>query len=230
MSRRWRIFVNKVMIVAPHPDDETLGCVGTILKHKLRGDELYWLIVTNISVEEEYDKDRVMQRQEEIDTVSKEYGFANVFKLNFPTTKLDIIPKKQIIEDISKVIDEVRPEIVFIPNRNDAHSDHKITFEAVMCSVKTFRCSFIKRILMYETISETEFATPFQNDAFVPNSFSDISNYLDSKIAIMEIYKGEMAAHPFPRSKENIKALATFRGATGGVKYAEAFMTVKEMW
>lgn len=222
--------MNKVMIVAPHPDDETLGCGGTILKHKSKADEIYWLIVTNISVEEEYDKGRVLQRQKEINAVSKKYGFINVFKLNFPTTKLDIIPKRQIIEAISKVIDDVRPEIVFIPNKNDAHSDHKITFESVMGSVKTFRCPFIKRILMYETISETEFATPFQNDAFVPNSFSDISKYLDSKIAIMETYKGEMAAHPFPRSKENIKALATYRGATGGVKYAEAFMVVKEVW
>ena len=222
--------MNKVLIIAPHPDDETLGCGGTIIKHKSDGDKIYWLIVTNMLEEEGFDKDRVKERQVEIDNVSKEYGFEEIFKLDFPTTKLDMIPKAEIIKAISNVVCKVNAELVYVPSKNDVHSDHKITFESVMCSVKTFRCPFIKRILMYETISETEFATPFQNDAFVPNSFSDISNYLDCKMTIMDIYKGEMAAHPFPRSKENIKALATFRGATGGVKYAEAFTVMKEMW
>lgn len=83
---------------------------------------------------------------------------------------------------------------------------------------------------MYEIISETEFAPPFQNNAFVPNCFSDISKYLDKKISIMQIYNGEMKEHPFPRSIDNLKALAIFRGATAGVKYAEAFMVLKEIW
>jgi LmbE family N-acetylglucosaminyl deacetylase len=83
---------------------------------------------------------------------------------------------------------------------------------------------------MYETISETEFAPPLCCNAFIPNSFSDISEYIERKISIIKIYDDQLGEHPFPRSIENIKALATFRGATSGVKYAEAFMILKEIW
>lgn len=222
--------MNKAMIISPHPDDETLGCGGTIIKHKSRGDEVYWLIVTNISVEEGYNEGKVKERQVEIDAVSKAYGFKEVFKLDFPTTKLDVIPKNKLINSISKVVESVKPDLIYVPNRNDIHSDHKVAFDVVMSSIKTFRSPFIKKILMYETLSETEFAPPFQNNAFIPNNFSDITAFIEQKITIMEIYKGEMGAHPFPRSKENVNALATFRGATAGVKYAETFMVLKEIW
>ncbi len=222
--------MSKVMVIAPHPDDETLGCGGTLIKHKAAGDEIHWLIMTNITVDEGFDKEKVEARQQEIDTVVEEYGFENVFKLDLATSMLDVIPRKQIIGALNDVISKVMPDVIYIPNRNDVHSDHKVTFDAVISSTKSFRCQTIKRILMYEVISETEFSPALLSNAFVPNSFSDISGYLDKKIAIVEIYKNEMGNHPFPRSRENLKALATFRGATAGVKYAEAFMIMKEIW
>ncbi|HDZ60909.1 MAG TPA: PIG-L family deacetylase [Candidatus Pacearchaeota archaeon] len=220
----------KVLIISPHPDDETLGCGGTILKHIAAGDEVYWLIMTNISVETGYDKIQVKKRQQEIDNVAKEYGFKKVFKLDLPTTKLDVIPGGQIIESVSKIINKVKPHVFYMPNRNDVHSDHKVTFDSVISSTKTFRNPFIKKIMMYETVSETEFSPPLQDIAFIPNGFSDISDYLDRKISIMKIYRNELGIHPFPRSIKNLKALATFRGATAGVKYAEAFMVLKDIW
>ncbi|GBE04755.1 glucosamine-6-phosphate deaminase-like protein [bacterium BMS3Abin10] len=220
----------KVLIISPHPDDETLGCGGTILKHIAAGDEVYWLIMTNISVETGYDKIQVKKRRQEIDNVAKEYGFKKVFKLDLPTTKLDVIPGGQIIESVSKIINKVKPHVFYMPNRNDVHSDHKVTFDSVISSTKTFRNPFIKKIMMYETVSETEFSPPLQDIAFIPNGFSDISDYLDRKISIMKIYRNELGIHPFPRSIKNLKALATFRGATAGVKYAEAFMVLKDIW
>jgi len=221
--------MNKILFIAPHPDDETLGCGGTILKSKENGDQIYWLIMTNISAEDGYDQKKVTARQEEINVISKEYGFNDVFKLDFPTIKLDTIARSLMIEKISNVMNQIKPDIVYLPNKNDVHSDHGITFDALMSATKTFRYPFIRRILMYETISETEFSPAIPEEAFVTNSFSDISEYLDKKITLMNIYKGEMGEHPFPRSAENIKALATFRGATAGVKYAEAFMILKEI-
>ena len=222
--------MSNVLIVASHPDDETLGCGGTILKHKSNGDKIYWLIITSILEGEGYSKTAVDTREAEIREVSELYKFEDVFKLDLPTTKLDTIPQGKLIESISKVINTVKSEIVYVNNRNDIHSDHKSTFDAVMSSTKSFRCPFIKKILMYEIISETEFAPPLFNNTFIPNHYSDISNYLDKKISAMSIYKSEMGGHPFPRSEENLRALATFRGVIAGVKYAEAFMVLKEIW
>ncbi len=221
--------MKRVLFVSPHPDDETLGCGGTILKHNAMGNEIYWLIITNISVEAGYDEKKVRERQLEVEMVAREYGFKNVFKLDFPTTKLDIVGRNQLIKTVSDTINKITPAVVYLPNKNDVHSDHNITFDTVISSTKSFRCPFVKKLLAYEVISETEFSSPFHN-TFVPNNFSDISGYLDKKISIMKIYKNEMRDHPFPRSIENIKALATFRGATAGVKYAEAFMVLKEIW
>lgn len=172
----------------------------------------------------------VAKRQSEIASVAKEYGFDEVIKLDFPTARLDMLPMADLIKAVSNIIQKIAPNILYLPFRNDIHSDHRITFEAVMSAAKTFRCPSIKKVMMYETISETEFAPPLQSTFFVPNSFSDITEFLERKISIMEIYKGEMNEHPFPRSADNIKALATFRGATAGVKYAEAFTILKEIW
>jgi len=221
--------MKRILFVSPHPDDETLGCGGTILKHNAMGDEIYWLIMTNISVEAGYNGIRVRDRQLEIELVAKEYGFKNVFKLDFPTTGLDIVGRSQLIGAVSDTISKIMPAVIYLPNRNDVHSDHNITFDTVISSAKSFRCPFIKKLLAYEVISETEFSSPFHN-TFVPNNFSDISGYLDKKISIMKIYKNEMGDHPFPRSIENINALATYRGSVAGVKYAEAFMVLKEIW
>ena len=220
----------KIAIVAPHPDDETLGCGGTILKHRASGDKVYCLIMTNISAGKGYDNKAVRKRQNEINAIAELYGFKNVFKLNFPTTKLDLVPRNKLIESISNILHKIKPNTIYLPFRHDIHSDHKITFDAAINSIKTFRCPYIKKVLMYEVISETEFSPSLPGNGFVPNNFSDISDYFDKKISILKIYSSELEEHPFPRSIQNLKALATFRGATSGVKYAEAFVVLKEIW
>jgi LmbE family N-acetylglucosaminyl deacetylase len=135
-----------------------------------------------------------------------------------------------MVKMVREVIDRVKPDIIYVPHRNDAHSDHGVTFDVLTGATKTFRSPSIDKVLAYEVISETEFAPQFKESAFLPNSFSDITGYIDRKIKIMARYKGELGRHPFPRSVKNIKALATFRGATAGARYAEAFMVLKERW
>lgn len=221
--------MRNILVIAPHPDDETLGCGGTILKHKENGDQIFWLIMTCMTTGVGFSKEQIQARSLEIEKVAELYSVAKVFPLRFATAMLDTIPRRDLIGEVSKIFNETHPEIVYISNRSDIHSDHKITFDVVMTSIKTFRFSSIKRVLSYEVLSETEFSAPFQSNAFTPNIFSDISNYLDKKIEIMRVYKGQLGTHPFPRSEENIRAIATFRGATAGVKYAESFMLLKEI-
>lgn len=222
--------MSRVLFIAPHPDDETLGCGGTIFKHKGMGNEIHWVIMTNILIEEGYDEEKINERQEVIDEVAAEYGFKEVFKLELPTCKLDIIPKKQMVDAMNSIFDKVKPETIYLPYRNDVHSDHKVTFDVVISSTKTFRCPFIKKVYIYEVISETEFSPPLFNNIFSPNSFSDVTNYMDKKLSVIKKYKTEIGEHPFPRSIDNIKALAVLRGATAGVKHAESFMILKDIW
>jgi N-acetylglucosamine malate deacetylase 1 len=222
--------MEKVLIISTHPDDETLGCGGTLLKHVKNFDDVFWLILTNINDEKIWGKERIEQRQLEIEKVTSLFGFKKILKLNYDTTKLDQLPLDELTKEISHVIKEVKPEVIYLHNRSDVHSDHRISFDAIISATKSFNHPYIKKVLMYETISETEFAPALQENAFIPNYFVDISEYIDKKIEIMRIYKSELKEHPFPRSERNIRALATFRGAQCGVDSAEAFMILKEIW
>lgn len=218
---------NKVIVVAAHPDDEILGVGGTILKHKANGDSVCWLIITNIFENQGFSKARIESRQEEIDQVAEALGVDQVVKLDFPTMTLTTSSIITMVPKISEVFNEFKPEIIYCHNRSDAHSDHRIIFDAVMACTKSFRYPFIKLVLMYETISETEFAPILAEKAFLPNYFVDISAFLNKKLEIMKIYESELGEHPFPRSLRNLEALATFRGATIGVEYAESFQLIK---
>ena len=220
--------MNKVLIIAPHPDDETLGCGGTLLKHGSSGDEIHWLIVTNITEKYGWEIEKVSRRQEEIKKVSKAYGFKSVHKLDFPTMKLDAIPISELVNKISNVIKKVKPHFIYLNDQNDIHTDHQIVFKAVMSSSKSFRHPYIQRILNYETLSETEFTAPLQGKAFQPNVFVDITKFFEKKGKIMLEYDSEVMDPPYPRSLDVIEALAKYRGSRIGVKYAEAFSLLYE--
>ena len=217
----------KVLVVAAHPDDETLGAGGTILKHKQNGDEVFWLIVTSVSEVHGFSSERVRSRQEEIQKVAEAFDFNDVFKLDYPTAQLTDTELNEIIPRISTIFLEVKPEIIYVMNRSDAHSDHRVIFDAVMACTKSFRYPFVQKVLMYECISETEFAPILPEKVFQPNYYIDITTHFKRKLEIMQIFESELGEHPFPRSLRNIEALAVFRGASAGIEYAEAFQLIK---
>ncbi|MGI5887117.1 MAG: PIG-L deacetylase family protein [Syntrophomonadaceae bacterium] len=221
--------MKNILVVAPHPDDETLGCGGTLLKHKTSGDKIHWLIVTGINEEAGFNTERIMARNHEIETVSAIYGFESVVNLNLPTAKLDNMPMQQLVEMIGDAIFKIRPEILYVPYPGDIHTDHKVVFQAVAACSKWFRFDSVKRVLAYETISETNFDISPEISAFNPNVFVSINEFILKKLQIMRIYKSEMGLFPFPRSEEAILALAQIRGAAAGCKAAEAFMLLKEI-
>jgi LmbE family N-acetylglucosaminyl deacetylase len=216
---------NKALIVAVHPDDETFGCGGTLLKHKENGDEIHWLICTSIDENHSYYE----QREKEIAQVSSMYNFNSVHNLRLKSTQVDEYSMSDLISKISKVINSVQPNIVYLPFKGDVHSDHRMIFEASYSCTKVFRYPFIKSIYMIETLSETEFAPSTKEDCFIPNVFVDISKYLEEKVEIIEVFESEISDHPFPRSERNLRALATLRGATSGCEYAESFVLLKQI-
>ncbi|MDG1974399.1 MAG: PIG-L family deacetylase [Flavobacteriaceae bacterium] len=221
--------MKKVLVVAIHPDDETLGCGGTLLKHKESGDEIHWLIATEMTVEHGFKESVVRKRKEEIQKVNRLYNFDSINRLGFPTTKIDNNDISFLVNKISKIFNQIKPDTVYLPFKSDVHSDHRCFFNAAFSCTKSFRYPFIKRVYMMETLSETEFAPSTKEDSFIPNIFIDISDYIDKKIDIMKVFESEIGDHPFPRSVRNIKALATFRGASSNCNYAESFMLLKEI-
>lgn len=220
----------KVLSVAVHPDDETLGCGATLLKHSAQGDTLHWLLVT-AATRRDFSKEQVAKQERQIKAVSKAFPFDSLDWLKVPSTRLAELPFNHLVNAIREVVEQLRPEIIFVPNRSDAHSDHRIAFAAIQAVVKSFYMLKlgVRQILSCEVLSETEAATPLPENAFLPNVYVDVSATLQGKIDIMRLYRTELHAEPLPRTESAIRALARFRGATIGVEHAEAFMLIREI-
>lgn len=217
-----------VLVVAPHPDDETLGCGGTVLKHAARGDAVHWLIVTAMSASTGFSAPAMDRRQEEIRLVSERYGFHGVHSLGLDAARLDTLPMSVLVDRIGDVFRSVEPETVYLPYRQDVHTDHAAVFDAAVACTKWFRHPSVVRVLVYETLSETDFSLTPGISGFSPNAFVDVTDHLEEKVSIMKLYESETAIHPFPRSETAIRSLAQVRGAAAGYEAAEAFMLLKD--
>lgn len=209
--------MERVVVVAVHPDDETIGCGGTIIKHLNRGDEVHCILVTKGNAEQEVIWNKVKDA----------YHFTSVTELDFP--ELDLMDKSlnELIPPLSKAISTIQPQTIIIPNRSDAHSDHKAIFSAVASCTKTFRYPFIEQVLMMEVISETDFALPLPEGQFIANYFVDISKEYAKKEEILKIYGSELLPYPQTRNLSTMQALNRYRGSQINSEYAEAFMNLK---
>ncbi len=220
--------MSTILAVAAHPDDETLGCGGALLRHRAEGDVVHWLITTEMTPEVGGTSERIAAREREIAAVASHYQFAKVHRLGFSAARLDVVPRADLVGAFANVVSLVAPETIYLPFRGDIHSDHAAVADACVAAAKRFRQPSVRRMRAYETLSETEFQVAPAAPAFRPNLFIDIGPYVAGKIAAMRIYVSEMGALPFPRSEEAIRALATLRGTTAGCTAAEAFITLRE--
>jgi LmbE family N-acetylglucosaminyl deacetylase len=135
----------------------------------------------------------------------------------------------KLVGEISNVFIDFEPNEVLLPHPGDVHSDHRVAFEAASACTKWFRYPSVKRVMTYETLSESDFGLNPVEQSFRPNLFVNVSDYLDFKLKLISIYKSEIGDHPFPRSLDSIRALALLRGAQMGVKYAEGFQVLKQV-
>jgi len=216
-----------ILVVAVHPDDETLGCGGSLLRLRDEGAQLHWMIVTAMTTECGFTPEAMARRAQEIETVTQMYGFDSVHRLGFSATRLDEVPMSQLVAAMSNVFQSVQPNQVFLPFQHDVHSDHQHAFAAAYSCTKSFRYPSVRKVMMVETLSETDYAQ--SSNGFVPNMFVNITAQFERKLEILQTYQSELHPHPFPRSEESIKALAMLRGVASGCKYAESFMMVKEI-
>ena len=209
--------MEKVVVVAVHPDDETIGCGGTIIKHLNKGDEIHCILVTKGNAEQKIIWDKVKDA----------YHFTSVTELDFP--ELDLMDKSlnELIPPLSKAISAIQPQTIIIPNRSDAHSDHKAIFNAVASCTKAFRYPFIEKVLMMEVISETDFALPLPEGQFIANYYVDITKEFEKKQEILKIYESELLPYPQTRNLNTMQALNRYRGSQINAEYAEAFMNLK---
>ena len=217
----------KVMVIATHADDEILGCGGTLARHTAHGEEVHVLVVTRGAKEIFSDKQMARVRSELKQALSV-VGAKGCYFLDFPAPKLDTVPNHKIADGIKKVLASVKPSIVYLPHRGDIHVDHKAVYNATLVAARPTQGDWIKRLLSYETLSETDWASPSAEDAFVPTVFIDISSHIETKLKAMGCYQSKLKPTPHPRSLDALKALARLRGSTVGFEWAEAFMLVRE--
>jgi LmbE family N-acetylglucosaminyl deacetylase len=217
----------KSLVISPHPDDEVLGAGGTLFKRKtFKKNSLYWIIVTRLNPSISIKK--ILKRNNEIKKISKLFGFKKVFQLSFNTTELDSSSKKKLIQDFSDIFNQIKPNELFVPHFSDVHSDHKIVSEVISSCTKNFRFPYIKKILAYEVLSETDYNLN-RKQIFFPNYYEDITKFLTKKKNAMKVYKSEIKKFPFPRSVKTIDALARLRGSQIGKNAAESFEILREI-
>lgn len=215
----------RAIVVSPHPDDETLGACGTIMKLISLGAEVTWLNITNMKAEYGYSTEAIQTRRKEMDRVRKATGYSSFYDLCLKPAALEQYASGDIIVQIKQVFDDVCPELVFLPFPHDAHSDHGVVYKCALACTKPFRAPYVRKVLCMDIISETNYATsPFWADCYV-----DITSFIEEKIKIAAYYQSEIQEPPFPRSKEGIRAQARFCGISCYREYAEAFQIVKEI-
>ena len=218
----------KILIIAPHPDDVILGCGGIIAKNVALGNEVYVAVVTSGQAplfneeDDRIDRECCLKSHEPL-------GVKKTFFLDPPAAMLDSVPRYKLNGAIGKVVNEVKPDEMYIPRKGDMHFDHKLINEACMVAVYPRSAEPVKRVYAYETLSETEWDIPGADNYFMPTVFEDISDYRDFKIEAMEQYSEQIVEYPSPRSAEGIGALAMHRDFTVNRKYAESFMSIREI-
>ncbi len=218
------------LVLAPHPDDETLGCGATLLRIKRETSHpLYWIMMTRMSQAAGYDQAAILKREQEIKLVSAAYGFDSLVQLPFQAAMLDGESTSVMVRAVADVLDDLRPTTILMPFPGDAHSDHARTFKIASACSKWFRRRDLRRIMCYEVLSETGFGLNPTLPPFSPNCFVQVDEDLVERIEIMNIYGSEMAPFPFPRSDEAIRSLARLRGSECGSMAAEAFLAVREI-
>jgi LmbE family N-acetylglucosaminyl deacetylase len=217
-----------VLVVAAHPDDEVLGCGGVMARHAAAGDRVSVAIVTRGDASL-FPAEQVARLRDELKKAHEKLGVEACHFLDFPAPRLDVVAQHEVADALRQAIRTTDAEVVYAPHRGDAHRDHQLTFQAALVASRPVGDSPVRRLLCYETLSETEWGAPFAECAFQPNVYIDIRDHLQTKLEAMACYESQVCEEPHPRSLASIRRLAELRGNTVGRWAAEAFMLVRHI-
>jgi LmbE family N-acetylglucosaminyl deacetylase len=221
-------YMGKVLVIAPHPDDEILGCGGTMARLADDGCSVTVAIVTK-GMAPQFSGALVEQLRDEAKAAHAVIGIHETRYLDLPAAALDSVPATQLNGTLDRLVQSVEPDTLFLPFVGDIHTDHQLTFLAAMVAARPRHTKSPRRIYAYETLSETNWYAPGITPAFIPNVFIDISHTLEKKIAAFQCFESQVKLFPDERSIEAIRALAVMRGASMYLYAAEAFMLVRQV-
>lgn len=218
----------RVLVIAPHPDDEVLGCGGAMARLAELGSRVEVAIVTE-GKPPRYDRSGVEKVRAEAATAHALLGVSATHYLDLPAAELDRVPHADLNAKIAALINETEPDTIFVPFVGDIHLDHQLVFRSAMVAARPRQARYPRTILAYETLSETNWSAPYLEPGFAPTVYVDIGSTLDRKLAAFAAYQSQCCAFPNERSPEAIRALAILRGATVHRPAAEAFVLVREV-
>lgn len=219
--------MERILVVAAHPDDEVLGCGGTLARHAGNGDTVDVLFLADGVGAREGSLDmEIVSRRVFAGTAADALGINQPRFLKFPDQRLDTLALLDVVQAIETVMAEVDPTTVYTHHGGDLNLDHRITHDATLTACRPLPGRALSRVLAFEVPSSTEWSP---RETFRPTHFVDVSETLDAKRAALACYEAEMRPAPHPRSAEAIAALGTWRGASAGLDHAEAFEVLRQI-
>lgn len=223
----------KILVFAPHPDDEVLGCGGIMAKYVAEGDEVYVCIAT-CGHPPIYNDDLMKENgwphtlYPEIKKAHELLGVKETYYMDFPAADMESAKRFTVNGKLIDLIQKVKPDVVYMPHFGDMQKDHTMLAEAIMVAVRPKYAHKVEKVYAYETLSETEWNIPHAGNSFIPNVFVNIDRYMGKKLLAMSFYSSQLGELPDPRSLEAVEALAKLRGSTMGATRAEAFALIRE--
>lgn len=225
----------KYLIIAAHPDDEALGCGGSMSKWSKNGHDVHVVIMAEGATSRDQKRDRD-SRQNEISELAKSakqagkiFGVKSLNLLDFPDNRMDSVDLLDVIKTIENYINKLKPDIIVTHHSSDLNIDHQIIHQAVITACRPQPENSVNLILTFEVPSATEWQSPIIGTSFMPNWFEDISETLEDKIKSLEVYKSEIRDWPHPRSIKAVEHLARWRGASVGCNAAESFYLIRNI-
>ena len=222
-----------ILVCVAHPDDEVLGCGGTMARHVDKGDSVHVIFVADgvgsrqdLSAERERN---LLERREAAKNAAQIIGCEAPHCLDYPDQRLDTIPLLDVTQRIEALLAAIGPDIIYTHHGDDLNADHRLVCEATMTAVRPIPGQTVVAVYGFETVSSTEWAFHSRGTAFRPNRFIGIEATLGRKLDALRAYEAEMRDFPHPRSYETVEALARLRGSTVGLAAAEAFSVLREV-